>query len=70
MKYLLVRRADGLPEVTAGPYLETKELEMSGDAGAAAAYRDAAGRTTSVPERRYLTVRAQRLTGNLASPAV
>ena len=39
-------------------------LEMSGHAGgAAAAYRDAARRTTSLPERRYLTARAQRLTG-------
>jgi RNA polymerase sigma factor (sigma-70 family) len=39
-------------------------LEMSGDAGgAAAAYRDAARRTTSLPERRYLTARAQRLAG-------
>jgi RNA polymerase sigma factor (sigma-70 family) len=43
-------------------------LEMSGDtAAAAAAYRDAARRTTSLPERRYLTARAQRL-GKLASP--
>jgi RNA polymerase sigma factor (sigma-70 family) len=40
-------------------------LEMSGDAGGAvAAYRDAARRTTSLPERRYLTARAQRLAGN------
>jgi RNA polymerase sigma factor (sigma-70 family) len=46
-------------------------LEMSGDAGgAAAAYRDAARRTTSLPERRYLTARAQRLAGKLASPPV
>jgi RNA polymerase sigma factor (sigma-70 family) len=46
-------------------------LEMSGDArAAAAAYRDAARRTTSVPERRYLTARAQRLAGKLAAPPV
>ena len=39
-------------------------LEMSGDtAGAVANYRDAARRTTSLPERRYLTARALRLTG-------
>ena len=39
-------------------------LEMSGDAPAAAAsYREAARRTTSVPERRYLVARAARLTG-------
>ena len=39
-------------------------LEMSGDAaGAAAAYREAARRTTSLPERRYLAGRAARLTG-------
>jgi RNA polymerase sigma factor (sigma-70 family) len=38
-------------------------LEMSGDLPAAAAgYREAAGRTTSVPERRYLAGRAARLT--------
>jgi RNA polymerase sigma factor (sigma-70 family) len=36
-------------------------LEMSGDTAAAtAAYRDAARRTTSLPERRYLTARAMR----------
>jgi predicted RNA polymerase sigma factor len=45
-------------------------LEMCGDAGAAAAYRDAARRTASGPERRYLTTRAQRLTGKLAPPPV
>lgn len=39
-------------------------LEMAGDAhGAAEAYRAAAGRTTSVRERDYLTLRAARLTG-------
>jgi predicted RNA polymerase sigma factor len=39
-------------------------LEMSGDAAAAAAsYREAARRTTSLPERRYLTGRAMRLAG-------
>jgi RNA polymerase sigma factor (sigma-70 family) len=39
-------------------------LEMSGDrAGAAACFREAARRTTSLPERRYLTGRAQRLAG-------
>jgi len=37
-------------------------LEMSGDArGAVASYREAARRTTSLPERRYLTGRAARL---------
>jgi len=37
-------------------------LEMSGDvAGAVTSYREAARRTTSLPERRYLAVRAARL---------
>jgi len=47
-------------------------LEMSGDAaGAAAAYREAARRTTSLPERRYLAGRAARLTGQEeSSPAM
>jgi len=37
-------------------------LEMAGDAtGAVASYREAARRTTSVPERRYLLARAARL---------
>jgi RNA polymerase sigma factor (sigma-70 family) len=37
-------------------------LELSGDpAGAVASYREAARRTTSLPERRYLTGRAARL---------
>jgi RNA polymerase sigma factor (sigma-70 family) len=47
-------------------------LEMSGDAaGAAAAYREAARRTTSLPERRYLAGRAARLTGQeKSSPAM
>jgi RNA polymerase sigma factor (sigma-70 family) len=40
-------------------------LEMAGDsAGAVASYREAASRTTSLPERRYLLSRAARLTGN------
>jgi RNA polymerase sigma factor (sigma-70 family) len=40
-------------------------LEMSGDSpGAAASYREAARRTTSIPERRYLLSRAARLPGN------
>src|SRR5262249_15551198 len=39
-------------------------LEMSGDiAGAVAGYREAARRTTSLAERRYLTGRALRLAG-------
>jgi predicted RNA polymerase sigma factor len=39
-------------------------LEMAGDGPAAAAsYREAARRTTSLPERRYLADRAARLTG-------
>jgi len=38
--------------------------ELAGDAGAAAAdYLDAARRTTSLPERRYLALQAARLTG-------
>jgi RNA polymerase sigma factor (sigma-70 family) len=42
-------------------------LERSGDfAGAVASYREAARRTTSLPERRYLTGRAARLTGRAA----
>ncbi len=47
-------------------------LEMSGDAaGAAAAYREAARRTTSLPERRYLAGRAAGLTGQeKGSPAM
>ena len=36
-------------------------LEMAGDPGAAAAYRDAARRTLNLPERRYLEARAVRL---------
>jgi RNA polymerase sigma factor (sigma-70 family) len=40
-------------------------LEMSGDAsGAVASYQEAARRTTSIPERRYLLSRAARLAGN------
>ncbi|WP_068280605.1 RNA polymerase sigma factor [Aldersonia kunmingensis] len=39
-------------------------LEMAGDgSGAAAAYRDAAQRTSSMPERRYLEERAERVDG-------
>jgi RNA polymerase sigma factor (sigma-70 family) len=39
-------------------------LEMSGDtAGAVTSYREAASRTTSLPERRYLAGRAARLAG-------
>jgi predicted RNA polymerase sigma factor len=44
-------------------------LEMAGDLGAArAAYREAARRTTSLPERRYLESRAFRLNGMGAAP--
>jgi len=44
-------------------------LEMSGDlAGAAAGYREAARRTTSLPERRYLAGRAVRLTSRAGRP--
>jgi RNA polymerase sigma factor (sigma-70 family) len=40
-------------------------LEMAGEpAGAVAGYREAARRTTSLPERRYLLSRAARLAGN------
>lgn len=43
-------------------------LEMSGDTAlAAASYREAARRTTSLPERRYLTGRALRLAGKESS---
>jgi len=47
-------------------------LEMSGDiAGAAASYREAARRTTSLPERRYLAGRATRLASHRkSSPAM
>ena len=46
-------------------------LEMSGDvAGALAGYREAARRTTSLPERRYLTGRAMRLAGKESSRPV
>jgi len=39
-------------------------LEMSGDLeGAVTSYREAARRTTSLPERRYLAGRAARLAG-------
>ena len=45
-------------------------LEMSGDtAGAVTSYRAAARRTTSLPERRYLTGRAARLAGQGESSA-
>jgi RNA polymerase sigma factor (sigma-70 family) len=44
------------------PAVRAHLLEMAGDrAGARAAYREAAGRTTSEPERRYLQERAARL---------
>ena len=44
-------------------------LEMSGDAGGAvASYREAARRTTSLPERRYLTGRANRLESSANMP--
>ena len=40
-------------------------LEMAGDEAAArTAYRDAARRTTSLPEQRYLEARAARLAGD------
>ncbi len=45
-------------------------LEMSGDVpGAVTSYREAARRTTSLPERRYLTGRAARLAGQEKSSA-
>jgi RNA polymerase sigma factor (sigma-70 family) len=44
-------------------------LELSGDTGGAAAnYREAARRTTSVPERRYLSLQAQRLSAGAGPP--
>lgn len=62
---------DALGRLAADPRLSTYHrllatrahlLEMSGDtAGAALSYREAARRTTSLPERRYLTDRALRL---------
>jgi predicted RNA polymerase sigma factor len=45
-------------------------LEMAGDRAAAAEnYRAAASRTTSLPERHYLTIRAARLAGPGLNPA-
>jgi hypothetical protein len=42
-------------------------LELAGEVDAALAeYRAAAGRTTSVPERHYLTTQAARLSGRRA----
>ena len=65
---------EALSELDADPRLATYHrlvavrahlLEMSGDtAGAVTSFRDAARRTTSLPERRYLTGRARRLTGS------
>ena len=44
-------------------------FEMAGDAQAAVRhYRAAASRTASVPEQRYLTTRAARLSGSARSP--
>jgi predicted RNA polymerase sigma factor len=46
------------------PAVRAHLLEMAGDAdGAREAYREAAVRTTSLPERRYLEGRAGRLAG-------
>ena len=43
-------------------------LEMAGDEAAArSSYRDAARRTTSLPEQRYLEARAARLAGDAGS---
>ena len=57
---------DGIDERMAGHYrldaVRAHLLEMAGDTEAALAlYRAAAGRTTSLPEQRYLAGRAARL---------
>ena len=57
---------DGIDERMAGHYrldaVRAHMLEMAGDTDAAVAlYRAAAGRTTSLPEQRYLAARAARL---------
>jgi predicted RNA polymerase sigma factor len=45
-------------------------FEMAGDVAAAATYyQTAAGRTTSLPEQRYLTTRAARLKAKLRADA-
>jgi RNA polymerase sigma factor (sigma-70 family) len=61
-----LRLLDPLGERLAGHYrldaVRAHLLEMSGDSGAAIAhYAAAAGRTTSLPEQRYLTTQAARL---------
>ena len=69
----LLAATDGDGRLSAHHYLEAvraRLLEMSGDAAAArAAYRLAARRTTSLPERRYLESRAARLAPAADGPA-
>ena len=56
------RRASASPATTALDAVRAHLLEMAGDTdGAVAHYRAAAGRTTSLPEQRYLTTQAARL---------
>jgi RNA polymerase sigma factor (sigma-70 family) len=69
-----LRLLDGLGERLAGHYrldaVRGHLLEMAGDAdGAIASYQAAAGRTTSVPERNYLTLQAARVRESLGKPA-
>ena len=61
-----LRLLDGLAERLAGHYrldaVRGHLLEMAGDAeGAIACYQSAASRTTSIPERNYLTLQAARV---------
>jgi RNA polymerase sigma factor (sigma-70 family) len=65
---------DGLGERLAGHYrldaVRGHLQEMAGDAdGAIASYQAAAGRTTSIPERNYLTLQAARVRESLGKPA-
>jgi len=64
-----LRKLESDPQLSQGHRLASTRahlLEMSGDlAGAVAAYREAARLTTSLPERRYLTVRAARLANQM-----
>jgi predicted RNA polymerase sigma factor len=64
---------DGVAEQLAGHYrldaVRAHLLEMAGDTAAAAAhYRRAAARTTSLPEQRYLTAQAARLRASGQAP--
>lgn len=53
---------DDWPTITVWTAVRAHLLEMAGDAEAAIAhYKAAASRTTSIPERNYLTIKAARL---------